>query len=195
MNTVIDLVKNKFSLDFFHLFLVPYKETSENHRLYLRLQLIQFLNKQFGDLMTPSLSETLTDLSLRPTTPFCQISLSHTKEYGLIAVVPKDYSIGVDLEELHRIKPALVKRVSSQKEPSESLPAEVWALKESAYKALNEHFPLKVLADVEVSDFCALDSVTHQSRNIYCKGQSLNNFFALTQKKDRFILGIVVFLP
>lgn len=132
------------------LFLLQNTEVDlQMQRLNLRRQLIESL-KQFKHSTRPE----LLNLLQVPQHPDLSISLSHTKTYSYYGWCPKPSAIGVDIEDLLRLKTSLITRVSSPSEMSTAPREELlWSCKEAVFKAVPA---VNVLSFVEIFDFLPL---------------------------------------
>jgi phosphopantetheine--protein transferase-like protein len=79
-------------------------------------------------------------------------SISHCRELGLVAVASKN--IGIDIEEIARVKEAVIKRMSTEKE-IQSAPdfACLWAAKEASFKALMNYKQPMVVSRLEIGNW------------------------------------------
>ena len=90
---------------------------------------------------------------------------------GLIWVGPKPASIGVDIEDLMRLKTSLTARISSPSEMSTAPRWELlWSCKEAVFKALPA---VNVLSSVEIFDFLPLQNDVWRFRARETKTQAV----------------------
>ena len=103
-------------------------------------------------------------------------------------------SIGFDLEVLSRIRPAIVERVSTPGEVRAAPRSEaLWVAKESAFKALNHHWSLAVMAEARIGDW-KVEEKTDYFSVCLATGQPIlgEGFF---QIQGDLILGIFIESP
>lgn len=122
------------------------------------------------------------------------ISISHSLEAGVFITSPAP--VGVDLEKTERIKPAVVRRVSSEEEvhlaPSS---ADLWTAKEAIFKALAHFSQPPVMSQIEINSWEKLaENVSKFSL------KNPKNFHApagkgLTIKSHSSTLAVFVFYP
>ncbi len=118
----------------------------QTQRLNLRRQLMDGL-KHARHTTHPD----LLDLLKLPQHPQVSISLSHTKSYSCFGWCEKPCSLGVDIEDLTRLKQSVVARVASPSEMSTAPRWELlWSCKEAVFKAIPN---VNVLSSVEIFDF------------------------------------------
>jgi phosphopantetheinyl transferase (holo-ACP synthase) len=138
----------------------------QTQRLTLRQRLIETLQQH----NEPALPELL-DLLKIPQHAHLSLSLSHTKAYSCFGWCAKPISLGVDIEDLARLKQSLVARVSS---PSEMATAPRWELLWSCKEAVFKAFPpANVLSFVEIFDFQPLQNDVWRFRARNAKTQTL----------------------
>ena len=161
------------------LFLLQNTEADlQSQRLNLRRQLIDSL-KQFQHSIRPE----LLDLLKVPQHSDLSISLSHTKTYSCFGWCPKPSAIGVDIEDLTRLKSSLIARVAS---PSEMSTAPRWELLWSCKEAVFKTVPaVNVLSFVEIFDFLPLQNEVWRFRARETKTQTVLQGYG----EVRLILG------
>jgi 4'-phosphopantetheinyl transferase EntD len=121
----------------------------QTQRLTLRRQLVETLRQAHHSTLPD-----LLDLLKIPLHPTLSVSLSHTKTYSAFGWCSKPASLGVDIEDLARLKEPLVSRVSSPSEMSTAPRWDLlWSCKEAVFKALPM---VNVLSSVEIFDFYPL---------------------------------------
>lgn len=73
------------------------------------------------------------------------VSISHAKGIGAWVAVKRPAKIGLDIEEVSRVREDIIERVSTTQEIlSAPQPAFLWCAKESYFKSLEEHQPIAV---------------------------------------------------
>lgn len=150
----------------------------QSQRLNLRRQLIESL-KQAKHATRPE----LLDLLKVPQHSDLSISLSHTKTYSCFAWCPKPSAIGIDIEDLLRLKTSLITRVSSPSEMSTAPRWELlWSCKEAVFKAVPA---VNVLSFVEIFDFLPLQNDVWRFRARETKTQAVLHGYG----EVRLILG------
>ena len=108
------------------------------------LQVI-LLNKGFSDEST----ESVLDLSYRPVHKEVSISISHCQLATAILLGPKNFSLGVDLEEISRISTAIIERVAPHEEIDETpAPLLLFPSKEATWKAINEAYAVPTISNI-----------------------------------------------
>jgi phosphopantetheinyl transferase (holo-ACP synthase) len=126
---------------------------SEKARALLR----EFLYEKF-----PEEFQTRTqalDLNRRPVGKQKHFSISHCRiQIGVLVSFDSRTSLGLDIEEAARIKPAVAKRISLPGEveamPS---PAHLWVAKESFFKALTESFQPQTISEISIAKWAAVE--------------------------------------
>lgn len=123
---------------------------SPEHRQLLRAHAARALNSQ---------AEEIFELS-KPLTRFEEnyISISHSKECGVIGMAP--FPLGIDVESLARVKKEIVARMVIN--PSELQnaphPAALWSAKEASFKALVHFAQPSAMSQIEIGNWHQLDS-------------------------------------
>ncbi len=161
------------------LFLLQNTETDlQSQRVNLRRHLVDGL-KQFNHSTKPE----LLDLLKVPQHSDLSISLSHTKAYSCFGWCPKPSAIGVDIEDLLRLKTSLITRISSPREISTAPRWELlWSCKEAVFKAVPA---VNVLSFVEIFDFLPLQNEVWRFRARETKTQTVLQGYG----EVRLILG------
>jgi phosphopantetheinyl transferase (holo-ACP synthase) len=161
------------------IFLLQNTETDlQTQRLNLRRHLVDGL-KQFKHSTKPE----LLDLLKVPMHSDLSLSLSHTKAYSCFSWCPKPSAIGVDIEDLLRLKTSLITRVSSPSEMSTAPRWELlWSCKEAVFKAIPA---VNVLSSVEIFDFVPLQNDVWRFRARETKTQTVLHGYG----EVRLILG------
>ncbi len=161
------------------LFLLQNTESDlQAQRLNLRRQLVESL-KQFQHSTTPE----LLDLLKVPQHPELSMSLSHTKAYSCFGWCPKTSTIGVDIEDVVRLKTSLTARISSSSEMSTAPRWQLlWSCKEAVFKAVPA---MNVLSFVEIFDFLPLQNDIWRFRARETKTQTVLQGYG----EVRLILG------
>ncbi len=150
-----------------NLFLLQNGESDlQAQRLALRHQLADSLKRDHH-----STHPELLDLLQIPQHPNLSISLSHTKAYSSFAWCPQPAVIGVDIEELTRLKETTTARISSPSEISTVPRWELlWSCKEAVFKAVPA---VNVLSFVEVFEFEPLQNEVWRFKARETKTQTL----------------------
>ena len=92
-----------------------------------------------------------------PKTPKSHNSISHCRQSGIIVVAGKN--IGVDIEEVARVKEAVIRRMSSEQEVAAAPSfACLWAAKEASFKALMNYKQPMVVSRLEIGEWHTIDS-------------------------------------
>lgn len=128
----------------------------------------------------------LLDLLKIPQHHDLSLSLSHCKDYSALAWCLKPKRLGVDIEDLLRLKKETVSRVSTASELSLAPRYDLlWSCKEAVFKSLSPSLDMKVLGNVEVFDWKLLRSDTWSFAARYTQSQvSIDG-----QGEVRLILG------
>lgn len=101
-----------------------------------------------------SLNQTILDLAQVPSSEQVSISISHCPLLGGFALVRKPIQVGLDVEQRDRIKPRIVKRVSTAEEVSNAPFLDfLWVAKESVFKACLGICQPAVISDIRVFDW------------------------------------------
>lgn len=142
-------------------------DNQQTQRKLLRQQL--FAKLQESGYSTDS---ELLDLLKVPQHNDLSLSLSHCKDYSALAWCLKPQTLGIDIEDLLRLKKELISRVSSQAEVSQAPRFDLlWSCKEAVFKSLSPSKHLKVLGNVEVFDWNLLRNDTWSFRARHCQSQ------------------------
>lgn len=100
------------------------------------------------------------------------ISISHSREYALLAVAPHEQCIGVDIEEyrpqLRRVAEKFLSEEERELFTTDEALLQAWTLKEAAYKAL--HIPGLALTDIHIMPESSLISASGHNLNILFSG-------------------------
>lgn len=124
-----------------------------------RLLIRQYLKNYLQNRLTLPEHDQLMDLEWIPSFPHTYISISHTKDMGLIATAP--VPVGIDIESIARVQARAVARVSNPEEVTAApTPAHLWAAKEAAFKALYSFDQPSVVSQITIGDWRKIDSQT-----------------------------------
>lgn len=147
---------------------------SNGHRLKIREALAERLH-----------DPGLLDLSKLPANESSSVSISHCPLAGGYALGSPNATLGFDLEDATRVRPAVVARVSLAHELTEapSVPL-LWTAKESAFKALRGVQQPAVVSELKITGWrTALSSIEPISH------QNLWVFEALHSSRNESIAG------
>ncbi|MEZ4871800.1 MAG: 4'-phosphopantetheinyl transferase superfamily protein [Bdellovibrionales bacterium] len=167
-------------------------ETQEKRRLYLRDEIRTCLidSRNFK----PSIDELdrLMNLEEAPQFKGFNVSISHTENFGGFIITNKEVWCGFDIERRERIHRPLVERISHPREMQEvgDNYAHLWCLKEAAFKALSRNLGLKLVVELQFSEFQPFNGGIFTARNTFANGQLLQGVTASSFSDDCFIYGI-----
>lgn len=139
---------------------------------------------------------SITDLNSTPLHDSYSISISHCPEMGGFATAPLPIHVGFDVEVNARVTREAISRISSEEELKMNLSsAELWAAKESSYKAFRVFQP-KVLSEVEIYDVEHLvgDEPTLFRARLKSRQSQSGGSGALFQIKN-MVLGVFKYFP
>lgn len=124
---------------------------NSDFRKKIRTDLINELKTNFNLIEF----ENLEDTNQIPKLKSWSISISHSKSFGAYIAIQIDEhkcSIGIDFEDVNRIKMDILERVSNTEEIElYKNQKELWPAKEAAFKALaKQHSNLRLLSDLKV---------------------------------------------
>ncbi len=118
----------------------------KNHRELIRQDLVKTLG-----ISEESLTKKLLDLKVLPMAPEVDISISHCPLIGGYAWAQSGYRIGLDIEMINRVRQEHVLMISTPNELEMARdPANLWVIKESAYKAFSKAHNVTVASDIDV---------------------------------------------
>jgi hypothetical protein len=120
-----------------------------NHRSLIRQDVLAAL-KELGDTITHY--SQIMSLEIPPTSDLASISISHTEGLGGFALSPKTEILGLDIERKDRVRTEVITRVSEDPTGAPS-PTHQWSAMEASFKAISRHFPIKVLSQIDVSNW------------------------------------------
>lgn len=131
-------------------------DNKQEQRSFLRMQLSTKLQESGY-----TTSADLLDLLKIPQHKELSLSLSHCKEYSALAWCLKPKTLGIDIEDLLRLKKETVSRVSTSEEMSLAPRYDLlWPCKEAVFKSLSPSQNVKVLGNVEIFDWKLLRTDT-----------------------------------
>ena len=142
-------------------------------RQKLRLILLNHLEEFIS--LDPYRAELATP-GKKPSIPFASISISHCRILGgFIFSINSHIPIGLDIEEVKRVKPNMIARLSQQQEiqqaPTDSL---LWVAKESSFKCLPISTGQMFLSHIYISHWQTLQSNAYsfsfQAKSFHGKG-------------------------
>ncbi|MBY0383944.1 4'-phosphopantetheinyl transferase superfamily protein [bacterium] len=131
-------------------------DNKQTQRSLLRTQLSTKLQENGHSVHTD-----LLDLLKIPEHKDLSLSLSHCKDYSALAWCLKPKTLGVDIEDLLRLKKETVSRVCTSEEMSLAPRYDLlWSCKEAVFKSLYPSQNIKVLGNVEIFDWKLLRTDT-----------------------------------
>ena len=169
-------------------------------------QLDPIKNKIDSDILrffgssTESSQVYITEIKARP-----NFSRSHSRSAGVWAYSPQAQLLGIDIEELIRLKPEVIERICKSDE-IENCPDTIflWSAKEAAFKALSRLFSLTVVAEVRWQTMTQPET-THWSqietdlfkfktklRNPHAGSQSETEWTGYLTRSSAFTLALVI---
>ena len=165
----------------------------QSRRRYLRDQIRTCIEDSYEFSMTKQESERLNDLSQTPFFKNFNISISHTKELGGFAITDKQHLCGLDIERKERITKPVVSRISQASELDQLGEnfAHLWTLKEAGFKCLAHNQSLKLVVELQFSDFQVFPGGFLSAHNIVANGLSIQGVSALSFTDGRFIFGLL----
>ncbi len=126
-------------------------------------------------------------------------SISHTEGVGGYALLraSDSWQIGLDLELVHRVSPAVARRVSSSPEEFESSPSSesLWTAKEASYKALKGMNQPAVVSELNIGSWETYDSQIETYRLENLQAFDFTVGYGLVFKKIPFCLSLFVCRP
>ncbi len=130
---------------------------NNEHRHKIRESIARNLNLPIAEI---------SDLSRPPETASWSISISHCPNLGGWVAIPRPATVGLDIEEKDRLRPEVIRRVSSENELKEAPhPAYLWCAKESHFKAVHANKNLTIGA-IQISEW------RPQSHGFHFSGES-----------------------
>lgn len=82
----------------------------------------------------PEEAVRMRDLNSPPRHSEYSISISHGHEYGGVAITPRPWRIGFDLEESSRVTTKIAERMRAEGDAPAPTPAHLWVAKEASFK-------------------------------------------------------------
>ena len=150
----------------------PLRKPTWQDRLALRKNLVQELKHRFSLREPPEENRTVLNKAFnslllpgeKPESHLATISISHcTGLGGFVFSFDKDRLLGLDIEEISRINPQLLNRVSTRKELKE-VPFKpfLWVAKEAGVKCFNSNGKVHFLSQ------CLISKWQRIGEKIYC---------------------------
>lgn len=124
-----------------------------HHRRLIR----EFLKAQLKGKIPQDEFLRLDDLETPPRFAEVFCSISHTGDFGMVAL--SQFPVGIDVEIKDRVREPIVARVSSPQEIQEAPSiAHLWSAKEAAYKSLLSFAQPSVISAVSIGGWRKIDS-------------------------------------
>lgn len=125
-----------------------------------------------------------------------QKSISHTNTLGGFALTQDPIQLGFDLEISDRVRPEIIRRMSTQKEVDEApSPAHLWCAKEAVFKALVGATQPQIISELHIGNWQKTESQIETYCLLNLQNFKFSNGRGCIVQKNQLTMGIFALRP